>query len=465
MSIVPSVSDNEQEISNSITRFICDFKVGSLLKQCGCKKEKGIAFMKLFTYILCNVFRDRSMYMQKKTGSFKEDFSKNAYYRFFRNAHADWLRFTTLLSEKIINGHLRDLTSEDRVDCFVVDDSLYERIGYKKTELASQVFDHVSMKFKKGFRMMTLGWTDGCSFIPINFSLLASSKEENILGKTEKYDRRSLAGKRRVMAQSKGTDVLIQLIDEAMKAGHKAKYVLFDSWFSNPHQIVQIKDKGLDTIAMVKISSRISYEYNGKRMNIKQIYSSCKKRRGRSRYLLSVNVKVVKVGQEQKDGRSIDAKIVCVRNRANRKDWLALICTDTSLSEEEIIRIYGKRWDIEVFFKTCKSFLNLGSEYHGLSYDALTAHAALVFTRYMLMSVAKRNDEDERTLGELFYFMVDEVADITFNHSMKILMDAMIESLKAIFQATEEQITRFTDDFIGRLPDYMRKPLLAANNA
>ena len=364
----------KQEISNSITRFICDYKVGSLLKQCGCKKEKGIAFMKLFTYILCNVFRDRSMHMQKKTGSFKEDFSKNAWcYRVLRNAHANWLRFTALLSEKIINGHLRDLTSEDRVDCFVVDDSLYERIGYKKTELASQVFDHVSMKFKKGFCMMTLGWTDGCSFIPINFSLLASSKEENILGKTEKYDRRSLAGKRRVMAQSKGTDVMIQLIDEAMKAGHKAKYVLFDSWFSNPHQIVQIKDKGLDTIAIVKTS----YEYNGKRRNIKQIYSSCKKRRGRSRYLLSVNVKV---GQEQKDGRSIDAKIVCVRNRANRKDWLALICTDTSLSEEEIIRIYGKRWDIEVFFKTCKSFLNLGSEYHGLSYDALTAHAALVFT-------------------------------------------------------------------------------------
>ena len=72
MSIVPSVSDNEQEISNSITRFICDFKVGSLLKQCGCKKEKGIAFMKLFTYILCNVFRDRSMYW-KLQGRFLQE--------------------------------------------------------------------------------------------------------------------------------------------------------------------------------------------------------------------------------------------------------------------------------------------------------------------------------------------------------------------------------------------------------
>ncbi|AXI15171.1 hypothetical protein BC336_1095 [Lactobacillus delbrueckii subsp. bulgaricus] len=50
-----------------------------------------------------------------------------------------------------------------------------------------------------------------------------------------------------------------------------------------------------------------------------------------------------------------------------------------TIDENEIIRIYGKRWDIEVFFKTCKSFLKLGTEYHGLSYDALTAHTAFVF--------------------------------------------------------------------------------------
>lgn len=385
MFIVPSEAGNKQEISNSISRFIHAFKVGSLLKKCNCKKEKGIPFMKLFTYILCNVFRDRSMYMQKKTGSFREDFSRNTYYRFLRSARSN-------------------------------------------------------------------------SFIPINFSLLASSKEENILGEVKSYDRRSFAGKRRIMAQRKGTDVMIQLIDEAIKAGHKAGYVLFDSWFSNPHQIVEPKDKGLDTIAMVKISSRISYEFNGERRNIKQIYNSCKKRRGRSRYLLSVPVRV---GQDKKDGHSVDAGIVCVRNRINRKDWLALICTDMSLREEDIIRIYGKRWNIEVFFKTCKSFLNLGSEYHGLSYDALTAHVALVFTGYMLMSVAKRDDEDERTLGELFYFMVDEAADITFSQSMKILPDAMPASIRTVFQASEEQINTFMNDFISRLPEYMQKSLPA----
>ena len=209
----------------------------------------------------------------------------------------------------------------------------------------------------------------------------------------------------------------------------------------------------------VTISSNISYEIDGKRKNIKQIYDSCRKRRGRSRYLLSV---AVKVGQEKKDGNAVDARIVCVRNRANRKDWLAIICTDMTLSEEEIIRIYGKRWDIEVFFKTCKSFLNLGSECHSLSYDALTAHVALVFTRYMLMSVAKRNDEDNRTLGELFFFLVDEVADISFSHSLSILMDAMLASIQAVFQASEEQILAFTKDFIGRLPKYMQESLKPA---
>jgi hypothetical protein len=44
-----------------------------------------------------------------------------------------------------------------------------------------------------------------------------------------------------------------------------------------------------------------------------------------------------------KDGEIIPAKVVYVRNRNNRNDYLCLISTDTTLSEEEIIRIYRKR--------------------------------------------------------------------------------------------------------------------------
>lgn len=58
----------------------------------------------------------------------------------------------------------------------------------------------------------------------------------------------------------------------------------------------------------------------------------------------------------------IPAKVVYVRKRNKRKEYLCLVSTDTSLSEEEIIRIYGKRWDTEMFFKICKSYLNLSKE-------------------------------------------------------------------------------------------------------
>nr|MDK8161075.1 hypothetical protein [Lactobacillus delbrueckii] len=53
--------------------------------------------------------------------------------------------------------------------------------------------------------------------------------------------------------------------------------------------------------------------------------------------------------------------------------------------------------------------LKLGTEYHGLSYDALTAHTAFVFLRYMFMSVEKRDDEDDRTIGELFFYSKSSV--------------------------------------------------------
>ena len=155
----------------------------------------------------------------------------------------------------------------------------------------------------------------------------------------------------------------------------------------------------------------------------------------------------------------IPAKIVCVRNKANRKDWLAILCTNPDLSEEEIIRIYGKRWQIEVFFKTCKSMLNLIGECHSLSYDALTAHTAIVFTRYMLLALEQRQNEDQRTFGEIFFFLVDEMEDITFSRSLFILMDAMMASLQEILKLSEEQLTAFTADFEARLPKYLRNAL------
>ena len=449
-SILPQNQD-EKELFNAISSFFSRFKIGNLLRACNAQKEKGVPVTRIFKYKLCNVFTGRSMYMQQRTGSFRESFSKNTFYRFLNSTKTNWLKFTTLLS-KAVADTIEPLTGSDRINAFVVDDSLFERTSCKKTELGSKVFDHASMRYTKGYRLMTLGWTDGNTFLPINSSLLASSKTSNLIGPQQHYDGRSLAGQRRKLAQMKGTSVMVELLKTALNAGYKADYVLYDSWFSNPAQLVAVKNLGLNSIAMIKKSSRIRYEYEGQMLSIKKIYGICKKRRGRSRYLLSVNVMV---GKNQK----IPAKIVCVRNKQNKKDWIAFICTNPDLSEEEIIRIYGKRWQIEVFFKTCKSYLNLVGECHSLSYDALTAHVAIVFARYMMLALEQRKDEDHRTLGEIFFFLTDELADITFGESLQIILKAMFEGIYTVFQVTEAQIDAFIDIFVDRLPNFIQNSL------
>ena len=453
MSSIPQITDDGNSISDFATKFMKRFHIGCLLFKCNAGKEKGIPVMDVFRFLFCMMFSDRSIYMQMKTGTFEGAFSKNTIYRFLNDARINWQRFTMLLSAEIISRFMKPLTDEKRKDVFIVDDSLFDRSRSKKVEMLARVFDHCSMKYRSGFRMLTLGWSDGNSFIPVSHSLLSAAEDKNLLCGSKRYDGRSLAGRRRLQSRRKATEVMVELIHSAQCAGITARYVLFDSWFSAPKTVMALKkQEHLDTIAMMK-KSKTKFTYQGERLNVKEIYSRNRKRRGRSRYLLSVSVDV------EKDGESIPVKLVYVRNKGNRRDYLVLISTDTQLSEEEIIRIYGKRWDIEVFFKACKSYLNLVKEYRGISYDAMNAHVAIVFSRYMMLSVAQRENEDDRTICELCFCLLDEMEDITFSRSMCIIIDALMDTVMEYFHITEAQLEEFTASFVQRLPKYMQDAL------
>ena len=97
MSIVPQNADKEVAIIDCVHRFFSSHHVGDLLKKCNGTKEKGVSAVSILRYRLGNVFADRSMYMQMRTGSFKEDCSKNAVYRFLPlPTICDWLVISNL---------------------------------------------------------------------------------------------------------------------------------------------------------------------------------------------------------------------------------------------------------------------------------------------------------------------------------------------------------------------------------
>jgi len=79
----------------------------------------------------------------------------------------------------------------------------------------------------------------------------------------------------------------------------------------------------LNVISRIKNASKCKYIFDGNKMTLKEIYDYCKKRRGRSKYLLSVQALIY-----NKEGKTKDARIVFVRDCNNRKKSIALISTD-----------------------------------------------------------------------------------------------------------------------------------------
>ena len=133
-----------------------------------------------------------------------------------------------------------------------------------------------------------------------------------------------------------------------------------------------------------------------------------------------------------------------VRDR-RKTDWLALLSTDIHLPDEDVVRIYGKRWDIEVLFKMAKQHLKLAKEIQCRDFDALIAHTTLVFMRYQFIAYCTRMESDHRSFGDLFYACCDELSDISFVEALHRLLTLAMEQLREMGTFCEKTASMFFD--------------------
>ncbi|BAF60587.1 hypothetical protein PTH_2406 [Pelotomaculum thermopropionicum SI] len=134
---------------------------------------------------------------------------KDTIYRFLNSFRYNWRKFLLILSSSVINETIEPLTSRNWKNVLVLDDSLYSRNRSKAVELLARVKDHVENMYVRGFRMLTLGWSDGNTFLPVAFSLLSSENERNRLcGIDSRIDKRTTGYKRRVESIKKSTEVM-----------------------------------------------------------------------------------------------------------------------------------------------------------------------------------------------------------------------------------------------------------------
>lgn len=156
-------------------------------------------------------------------------------------------------------------------------------------------------------------------------------------------------------------------------------------------------------IGMVKNDNK-RFLVQGQKRSLKELYAVAAPVESKKRHILrSIRTELA---------CGVPVHVVFVRHRTNKKEGLAILTTDLLLTIEEVIRIYGTRRDIEVFFKCSKSLLRLQKEFQCRSYDLLISHKTIVFSRYILLAWKHRQSTDARTFGGLFYLLCDELGTV-----------------------------------------------------
>ena len=440
-------SEEQQEsnhLQSRISSFINGFQIGTVLNQSGIRKIKGASPLALFTAIFLLPFEGNNFFqgiVKNKALPFKKD----AAYDFLKDPCHNWRKFMQIIVVKVF-GFINRLTDEKRERVLIFDDSTYDRSRSKAVELLAWIFDHNSGKSLKGFRLLTLGWSDGASFLPLDFILCSSAKAgKRVQEIQEGVDKRTSGYKRKMEAITKSTDHLETMVQRALSLGVKADYILMDSWFSFPVILAKL-GKYLPVICMAKNMPKVFYSYNGTWLTLGSLYSKLKKRPGKAKILASTIVKTKK-GQE--------LKIVFVRHR-HKRSWLAVLSTKIDLPDEEIIRIYGKRWDIEVFFKMAKHHLNLEKEAQLRSYDGMIGHITITMVRYIFLAFEQRCHDDPKTIGDLFFACSDEMDDLSLTEALQRLLALALDKVRSSGEFAEATILAMIDVIMGAAIDFIK---------
>jgi len=433
-----------KRLQSKIFSFIGDFQIGTLLNKSGVRKMRGASPLMLFSVIFMLPFEGNNFFRGIVTNA-GLPFRKNAAYELLKNPRHNWRKFMLALAVNVSNFFFL-LTSKEREKVLIFDDSTYDRSCSKAVELLAWIFDHNSGRSLRGFKLLTLGWSDGASFLPLDFVLCSSAKAEKRIQNIKKaLDKRTCGYKRRLEAITKSTEHLEGMVKRALALGIKADYILMDSWFCWPAILAKL-GQHLPVICMAKNMPKVFYLHNDQWVTLGTLYSRIRKRPGKAHILASV---VVETKQKQK------VKIVFVRHR-HKRDWLAILSTQVDLAPKEIVRIYGKRWDIEVFFKMMKHHLNLEKEAQLRDYDGIIGHTTIAMVRYIFLAFEQRCHDDPKTIGGLFFACSEEIKDLSLLEALQRLLALALDKVRTSGEFAENVIVAMIDAIMGAAVEFIK---------
>ena len=420
-------------LKNPIYQTMQLLNIKSILKNANfVKKREGASpYLVVLHFVYMLVMNKKiSTFMNQSNDSLKKD----TYYRLLQNSSYNWRKLLSLTNLKILK-QLHKVQDSSSVKVLIIDDTVEGKTGKYVEGSRDALWSNKEKRNIRGINVVSLNYSDGYSNFMLDFAIAmgnyARVKFEEF---TQEVDVRTIAYKRRLEIMDGKSQIAIDMVTRALKSGIYADYLLVDSWYSKPAFLKEMNDLGLKVISRIANNNKI-WNFAAKEKTLNAIYEKFKnlKKEKAGTYGKKIKFKYFSVVVEHKNAGKI--KIVFIKTK---EKLIPIASTDLEISDEEIIDIYKRRWDIEQGYKELREHFGFGKEENRI-YEALIARITLSFFSYNIVSYINRISHEPKTIGGLFKDLECEL------HTLSIAMQAFIEIMDKIAQI---------DDIVKRNKDF-----------
>jgi DDE superfamily endonuclease len=270
-----------------------------------------------------------------------------------------------------------------------LDDSLTNKDkGTHKLEPVDWFFDHKCHRTVKASNHVSLSISWGTFYFPLLERLYLRQA-------TVRKRNRKRPGKAKLRYVSK-LELARQLLEQisSLLPKNVPVYVLFDSWYTSAKLIRWIRQQGWHVIAGIKSNRKLSgqtvaaWHRDLKGRPYDQVRLGLANGRTRTYWVRSV--------QGRLRGVSGEVRILISQKGPGSKTPRYFLCTDSTLSCQDILQKYQSRWRIETDYWQVKMHLGLG-DYRLQSYEAIAKWYSVVYL--VLAYLYWRKYEHEREHG------------------------------------------------------------------
>lgn len=236
----------------------------------------------------------------------------------------------------IVKPRVREIESEEGV--LVIDDTIEEKPSTDENEIVNWYYDHSKGRTVKGINIISALYYSKGVKVPVVFDIVRKTK--TVIDKK--------TGKEKSISEKTKNEQYRQMLKVCIKNNIKFGYVLNDVWYAASENMMCVKKElNKDFIMPIKTNRKIALskkdKLNGKYVTVSELEL---KEDTTNIYLEGVTFPLLLIKQ-------------IFKNDDGSEGILYLVSSDLTLTYDNIVTIYKRRWKVEEYHRSLKQHVCL----------------------------------------------------------------------------------------------------------